>query len=242
MSTTLTRRTPDILVVMKSDSSGVARVQVSDELQKASESALAIAKGVTAVNDDETLCAAMDALGYIVDAHGHLEQARKTVKAPFADAVKKIDAAPKFLTEPLEKERDRIKLMVSNFEGERIRQAKMEQARLEEESRKLSELAFRSSDPEHIEALQELAQEKAVEAVAARPVQQGRSVIPTYTATLKDFTKVANSNPQLLKQELNTAAVNDLIRVLSDGGRKAIAPDAIPGIILTPSAVVRVRR
>lgn len=244
MSTELMRRPHDITAVLKQDQSGwvVSKVRVSEELQKAADSAIALASGVVKVEDDATLCEAMDALGYVIDAHGHLEEARKRVKAPFASAVKMIDAAPKPFTERLERERDRLKLLVSNFEGERIRAAKLEQARLEQESRRLSELAFRSSDPDHIEALQELAAEKAVEAVASRPVQNGRSVIPTYTATLKDFVKIANSNPQLLKQELNTAAVNDLIRVLSDGGRKAIAPDAIPGIILSPSAVVRVRR
>ena len=234
-----------VVIIGKGPDGGFAvkRVELDESLAIRASNAIEQAKAIIEVNDDASLDAGIEALSVLTDAYGAIETSRKTIKEPFKKAVAMIDKEPKKYTDPLQVQIDRLKHEVGTYQAEKIRLAEFRRAEMERQSRELERAALATEDPERQEKLEEASHELHLAArTIERPTVAGATVRPTYVARLDDFVKVANSNPRLLKQELNTSAVNDMIRILSDGGKKPIASDAIPGITLIASAVVGIRR
>lgn len=247
MSTTeaLSTRKPLITVVLGKAQDGgwaVTRVDVSPFLETRASEALELSRAIVAVDSEESLETAIEALDFLTSAFGAIETSRKTVKEPFLKAGKLIDKSAGQVADPLEEETQRVKGLVAKFQMEKVRAAQIKEAELERQSRELQRAAQETQDPERQEQLEEASHNLHLEARAVeRPKVRGLTLRPTYKPRLDDFVKVANTNPHLLPQELNMAAVNDMIRALSDGGTKPLAPDAIPGITLVPTAIVGVR-
>ena len=244
-SEALSTRRPLIQAVIRKGQDGgwvVTKVLVETHLIERSKEALEISEAIKMVDSDLSLETAIEALSFLTDAHGAIETSRKTVKEPFLKAGKLIDKEAGKLIDPLEQETQRIKSLVSRFQMDKVRYAQIKQAELERQSVELQRSANHAQDPERQEQLQEASHNLHLEArMVERPKVRGITVQPTYSARLDDFAKVANTNPHLLPQELNAQAVNDMIRALSDGGKRPLAPDAIPGITLIPTAKVSVR-
>lgn len=248
MSTTteaISTRKPLIQAVIGKGPEGgwaVTKVLVEHHLVERSNEALELSRAITTVDSDLSLETAIEALTFLTDAHGAIETSRKTVKDPFLKGGKLIDTTAGKLTDPLDQETQRVKALVARFQMDKVRAAQIKQAELERQAAELQRAANQTQDPERQEQLEEASHNLHLEARRVeRPKVRGLTIQPTYSAQLDDFVKVANTNPHLLPQELNVQAVNDMIRALSDGGKKALAPDAIPGITLIPTAKVGVR-
>src|SRR6266446_8341007 len=236
--TIMLRPVPDSPVKFK-----VGRIIPSEEIQRKINLAIEGSNGITKVEDDQGLVRAVGVVSELKQIAAEIDSARRTIKAPFADAVKLIDQTARELAEDLVMTSARIEKLIGEFRGEQLRKEKAEQARLAHISDQLTLASHETADPNKKEKLEAVSAEMFVRSQEAVKTTPGAAIRNDYVLVrLTDFVKVANTNPELLRQDVNLSALRDRIRGLTDGGRKEIELDCIPGILLARTTIVGVHK
>lgn len=221
----------------------VAYITPSEELQNKIKLAVEGSKYVIKVKDDKEMGRAIGVVSELKQITADIDTARRAIKAPFADAVKLIDQTARDLNQGILEAVARIESLIGEFRGEQLRKEKAEQARLAHISDQLTLASHETADPNKKEKLEAVSAEMFVRSQEAVKATPGAAIRNDYVLVrLTDFVKVANTNPELLRQEVNLSALRDRIRGLTDGGRKEIELDCIPGILLARTTVVGVHR
>lgn len=172
---------------------------------------------------------AANCLVAIQDLLGGIEMGRKILKKPFDDYGKKIQEDVAAFIKPLEAEKKRLKELLGSYQVEVERAARVEQARQDEEMRKLEQQQVElAAAPQTAETQQKQAQVEAQMGqnmkVVEAPKAQGVSTRPVRKFTVVDLHKLYAVRPDLVKLEPNTALINATIRA---AGNEALLLDGL---------------
>lgn len=202
-----------------------AFITLTDAAKSARDSALSASLDVVAVTSQTGRAIASDALKELHSLITDAEACRVSVKKPFIEAGKLIDAKHKEFSEPLELEKKRISGVIANYDTEQRRLADAESKRLRDEAaraenerqkaiqdaRKAETEAERAEQLKRAEELQ--AQAKAAQAavVAAPPKPAGVSSRKVWRFTVTDIRALYQAKPELCEVTHSQSRINAAI-------------------------------
>lgn len=235
---------PTLQLVLGKDQSGgwkLSKCEVLEELKLQIADVAHRGSQLPTIVDDETLCEVIDWIGEAKGITGRIEGARVAVKRPFLNAEKLIDGTTKEVVADLSEVLKNRESELSAWNGAKRREQEEIERQQRELARQATIAAMREPDPERKEHLEVVASNAMTESLTAVKSTPGVSTRLGYDKLLDDWKLVASTNPQLLRVELNLAAVDDLVRAMKERGEK-IEPNSIPGITLIPKATSSVKR
>jgi len=219
----------------------LAELRLTDEAAIAIDEALEASRSLSTIEDESDLKAFIKAETDLQDVQGQLIGSVSLFKKPYHDAHKTICAKEKEVLAPLQAESVRLRAEMSRIYAERRRRELDEKRELEELATKARLAAMREADPQEAEKLNQLAGRAVATSQSVVTPVDNLTIRVGWEPSLVDKVKVVNTQPHLLRCELNKPAVQDMIKQLEESG-VTIEPDTIPGIKLSPKQSVNVRR
>jgi hypothetical protein len=220
------------------------RYDLTDDAAKAIDEALEMASELTTITDNKSELSFVNTRLWLVDTVGMLERSRKLVKAPFWDRCVMIDSTAKQYSEPLEKEIERLDTEIKRVLGERRREELDKKKRDEEkvaEAMKKAKQLEKKGELVEAENVRKEVQELIVSAAHAVTKTEGLSVGVGWDAEIVDPVLALQSNPSLIKCEIDQREVAKTIKIMEEKYHVTITEHSIPGLKLTPSTSLKRR-
>ena len=223
-----------------------SEITISDKWLEARDALLVKTAEVTKVAGQEDFEKSTELQNQVTKTSNKLENIRKDIAKPFADAQKIIKKVADDAREPLEKEKKRLKDLNGEYADKQRLEAVAERRRIEQEEREAAErqLAEQRKEQEARDALgMDAAPEKPIEPVIPNPE-------PTVMAAKSDYAAV----PVVLEWDLldeskvpsaflsfDARKVNEYKREWNIDLRKKLEDDPASGNTIIPGILFRLR-
>lgn len=216
-------------IIVVTPTTGVVEVSSADKARQERDALLASARGITAVTDRFDADCAITVQRDLKAFADLIEAGRVSVKAPYLEATRKIDALAKELAADVETEQRRLGRIVGTFELEEKRRADDERRKAEAEAARIAaeaaekaaaaaqkektvEAKERAADNVFAAAQTKIVEVKQAAANVVAPRPSGVRVIQKPKFEVTDISALYKAHPEYCKLSTNDAAILAVMR------------------------------